>query len=131
MEQTINLQAFLQAGAALIALWGFYKVIMEIIKAITERHDREKAWDKAVADIQEERQKIVELYDGKLQDLENRINENYTGTENQIRELKEELFILTKSVAAILDGLKQQGCNGAVTEAKKELDQFLMGKAYD
>ena len=131
MEQTINLQAFLQARAALIALWGFYKVIMEIIKAITERHDREKAWDKAVADIQEERQKIVELYDGKLQDLENRINENYTGTENQIRELKEELFILTKSVAAILDGLKQQGCNGAVTEAKKELDQFLMGKAYD
>ena len=116
MEQTINLQAFLQAGAALIALWGFYKV---------------KACDKAVADIQEERQKIVELYDGKLQDLENRINENYTGTENQIRELKEELFILTKSVAAILDGLKQQGCNGAVTEAKKELDQFLMGKAYD
>lgn len=132
MEQaTFNLQAFIQAGAVLIALWGFYKVIMEIIKTITERHDREKAWDKAVQDIQDERNKATEMYDEKLKGLEAKMDDNHTSTENQIRELKEEMFILTKSVAAVLDGLKQQGCNGAVTEAKKELDQFLMGKAYD
>lgn len=133
MEQaaTLNLQAFVQAGAVLIALWGFYKVIMEIIKTITERHDREKAWDKTASDIQEERLKIIERYDEKLEQLEVQMNENHADTEAKIQELKSEMFILTKSIAAILDGLKQQGCNGAVTEAKKELDEFIMGKAYD
>jgi len=132
MEQaTFNLQAVIQAGAALIALWGFYKAIMEIIKSITERHDREKAWDKAVSDIQEERQKIVERYDKKLMEIEGQINDSHSDTEAKIQELKAEMLILTKSVAAILDGLKQQGCNGEVTKTKEALDAFLMNKAYD
>ena len=41
------------------------------------------------------------------------------------------MFILTKSVNAVLDGLLQLKCNGQVTKAKEELDAFLMERAYD
>lgn len=130
MEQ-ITFNALMQLCGLIAVIWGFYKVIMEIAKAITTRHDREKKWDETAKEIQEERVKIVERYDGKLEELEQTINDNHCDTEAKIQELKADMFILTRSVSAILDGLKQQGCNGAVTKAKEDLDAFLMGKAYD
>ena len=36
--------------------------------------------------------------------------------------------VLCKGVYASLDGLKQQGCNGLVTQAHKELQEMLFGK---
>ena len=131
MDQTITLQALVQLGAVIVALWGAYKVIMEVVKAINDRHDREKKWDETAREIQEERVKIVERYDKRLAEIEERIEENHCDTEAKIQELKADMFILTKSLSATLDGLKQLGANGAVTEAKKDLDSFLMGKAYD
>ena len=40
MNQTITLQTLVEIGAIIMGAWGFYKVIMEIIKSITARHDR-------------------------------------------------------------------------------------------
>ena len=45
MEQTITLSMLIYSGGLIIGLWGFYKVIMEIVQKITERHDREQKWD--------------------------------------------------------------------------------------
>ena len=131
MEQTITLQALIQAIAVIAGIWGSYKIIMEIVKAITDRHDKEQEWSKTKEDLEKGRQEIIARYDTKLEELENKIEGNHSDTEAKIQELKAEMLILTKSVSAILDGLTQQGCNGAVTEAKKELDSFLMGKAYE
>ena len=132
MEQTtITLQALIQCAVIIGALWGGYKVIMEIVDAINKRHDKEVAWDKAKEDIEKGRKEIVERYDKKLAEIEQTITDNHSDTEAKIQELKADMYILTRSVLAILDGLKQQGCNGAVTKAKEELDQFLMDKAYD
>ena len=131
MDQTITFQALIQTALVIAGIWGFYKIIMEIVKSITERHDKEQEWQQTKEDLEKGRQEIVKRYDTKLEELENKIEGNHSDTEAKIQELKAEMFILTKSVAAILDGLTQQGCNGAVTEAKKELDSFLMGKAYE
>lgn len=131
MEQTITLQALCQLGGVLVALWGAYKIIMEVVKTITNRHDREKRWDETAKEIQQERAKIVERYDKRLEEIERVIEDNHTDTEAKIQELKADMLILTKSLSATLDGLKQLGANGAVTKAKEELDSFLIDKAYD
>lgn len=131
METQISLQAIIQCALIIGAVWGFYKIIMEIVEAISKRHDKEVAWDKATKDLEKTRGEIVERYDKRLNELEAMMNDNHADTEAKIQELKADMFILTRSVSAILDGLKQQGCNGAVTKAKEDLDEFLMGKAYD
>lgn len=131
MEQTISLTTLTQMGLIIMALWGFYKVIMEIIDRITSRHDKEQEWDRTKKDLEEGRQEIIKRYDKKLEDLEEKIETSNAESEKKIQELKADMFILTKSVSATLDGLKQLGCNGPVTKAKEELDSFLMDKAYD
>ncbi len=114
-----------------MAAWGFYKVVMEIIGKITSRHDKEQEWSKTKEELEKDRQEIMDKYDNKLSDMKKTIEENHCDTEAKIQELKADMLILTRSVSAVLDGLKQQGCNGAVTKAKEELDSFLMDKAYD
>lgn len=131
MEQTITIQALMQVGAIIAGIYGSYKVIMEIIKTINERHDKEKKWDEYEKNLQEERDKIYEKYDKKLTEVEAKIIENHCDTEAKIQELRAEMLMLTKCMSAVLDGLKQMNCNGSVTVAKKELDEFLMNRAYD
>ena len=70
----------------------------------------------------------AEKYDERLYEVEKQIANNSTDTDAKIQDIKAEITILTKSMSAILDGLIQQGCNGSVTEAKKNLDEFLMSK---
>ena len=132
MEQTqISLQALIQCAVIIGAVWGFYKIIMEIVEAIVKRHDKEEAWSKATADLEKTRKDITDKYDTRLDELEAMINDNHTDTEAKMQEIKADILILTKSVSAILDGLKQQGCNGKVTEAKENLEKYLMDKAYE
>ena len=131
MDQTITLQALIQCAALIIGIWGFYKVVMEITKAITERHDKEQKWDDYEKNLQEERDKIYDRYDTKLTELEEKIDANHADTESKVQQTRDELYILTECMAAILDGLKQLNCNGKVTEAKQNLDAYLIKRAHE
>ena len=131
MDQLVKTLTLEDVLVLTMAAWGFYKVVMEIIGKITSRHDKEQEWSKTKEELEKGRQEIMAKYDKKLSDMEKTIEENHCDTEAKIQELKADMLILTRSVSAILDGLKQQGCNGAVTKAKEELDSFLMDKAYD
>lgn len=51
--------------------------------------------------------------------------------EDDIENIKGEQEILTYGVLACLKGLKEQGCNGPVTEAIKKIEQHLNEKAHD
>lgn len=128
MEQTITLDLLVQFGLVIMGLWAFFKVVGEVIEAVNKRHDREQQWDDYAKNLEEERNKIYEKYDKRFDEVEERIDTNHAETEAKTQEIKAEIMILTKSMSAILDGLIQQGCNGAVTEAKKNLDEFLMSK---
>lgn len=129
-----------------MAVWGFWKVITEIVKNINARHDKEQRWDDMVSkseeekeriyeeisnNVQAERDKIYDKYDTKLVEIEQKIETNHSDTEAKLQEIASVLMILTKGQLAALEGLKQQGCNGAVTAAKNELDDFLMNKVVD
>jgi hypothetical protein len=99
---------------------------MEIVKAITARHDREQEWDKAT----EERKEIVKRYDAKLKEMELHINDTHSETEAKIQQVQAELFILTECMQGVLDGLHQLKCNGKVTEASEKLDNYLNERAH-
>lgn len=130
MDQTITLSTLIQMGVIIMGLWGFLKVVKEFIKDITARHDREQKWDEMVQNVQEERDKIYERYDNKLGEMETKIDDNHADTEAKLQEVRSELLILTDCMAAVLDGLHQQGCNGKVSEARENLDQYMRNRAH-
>lgn len=51
--------------------------------------------------------------------------------DEDIKKIKEEQCMHTYVLLAILDGLKQQGCNGAVTEAREKLSKHINKLAHD
>jgi hypothetical protein len=50
--------------------------------------------------------------------------------DTSIKEIKEEQSILTKGVLACLKGLKEQGCDGPVTEAIEDIEDHLNKQAH-
>jgi hypothetical protein len=54
-----------------------------------------------------------------------KIIKRFEGLEESTKCRKEESGILLKSTVAILDGLIQMNCNGPVTLAKNELQEYL------
>ena len=50
--------------------------------------------------------------------------------DKEIKEMKEEQAILTYGILACLKGLKEQGCNGPVTEAINKIENHLNEKAH-
>lgn len=149
MTEQINVQTIILLGVVIIGVWEFAKKIMEMLNAFGKQHDRAKKWDEMSVKIEEMsketdriRESIVTQFNGRLDEMnsninerideiDNKIDEIHTDEEAKIQEINARMLIVTKSVSAILDGLKQLNCNGQVTKAKEELDAFLMEKAYD
>jgi len=48
----------------------------------------------------------------------------------EIKAMKEEQQLLTYGILACLKGLKEQGCNGPVTEAINKIDKHLNERAH-
>ena len=53
MDEVITISELVHFCALIIGVGGFYKIIMEIVKSITARHDREQKWDEAEAKLQQ------------------------------------------------------------------------------
>lgn len=116
MEQTITLQALIQCGALIMGAWGFFKVIMEIVKAINTRHDKEQAWDKAVEDFNKERETLKDEFNGRLNEQD-----------AKIQQLLSMLCMTLRAQDAILEALVEQGIgNGEIKAMHKELKDFIM-----
>lgn len=116
MEQTITLQALVQMGAIIFGLWGAYKTIMEITKAITDRHDKEQAWSKAVKDIEVDRET-----------LKNEFNSRLDEQDAKIQQLVAMICMTLKAQDAILEALVEKGIgNGEIRAMHKELKDFIM-----
>lgn len=153
----ITWSLIVQIALMIMGLWAFYKVIKEIIQNVTARHDKEQKWDEYEKNLQLERDKIYEKYDAKLaeikremevneevakkerelikenyndklKELENKIDYNHCEMDAKTQELKAEVMLLTKGMAAVLDGLVQQNCNGPVKKAKEEFESYLISK---
>ena len=50
--------------------------------------------------------------------------------DKEIKDIKDEQALLTEGILACLKGLKEQGCNGPVTEAITKIETHLNQKAH-
>lgn len=51
--------------------------------------------------------------------------------ETEIKQVKEEQYVLTFCMRGVLDGLHQLNCNGKVTEAKDKLEEYMSKRAHE
>ena len=130
MEALGYIQGIITGAVALSAVWGFVKVVKEIKKDNDEEHDRRQAWDKAakvieekedlwdkaLADMEDGRKKLVDRYDGRLD-----------SQDAKIQQLLSMLCMTLRAQDAILEALVEQGIgNGEIRAMHKELKGFIL-----
>lgn len=128
--EAVTFNDLVRLAAAIMAIWAFCKIVMEIVHAIVARHDKEKKWDETADDLRKERQDDMCQYNEQLRDIRQKQDEIRTDFEAKVQEIKAEQYVIIDCLKAILDGLHQQGCNGAVTEAINGLDEYLNKRAH-
>lgn len=113
---TLNFDDLLKLAIAITGIWGFVKVIMEIIKAVTARHDREQAWDKAVKDIEVDRKSLKDEFNSRLDEQDARIQQMFAM-----------LCMCLRAQDAILEALVEKDIgNGEIKAMHRELKDFIM-----
>ena len=112
MAVTITPQTIITAAAFIAAIGGIWAVVRKLVRFI----DRQQAQDEEIAHNREERNEQID----KLQEKH----------DADVRAIKEEQTLLVYGQLACLKGLKEQGCNGPVTEAIKMIEKHLNKEAH-
>ena len=120
MPNIVSFDDLLHLLVVIGLIWGGVKIAMEIIEAITKRHDREQSWDEAVKKIADEREEFGKQYNTRLDKIE-----------NEIKEVRQEQGLIMGTLQAVLDGMIQLKCNGQVTKQKQKVDDYLNNKAHE
>ena len=64
-------------------------------------------------------------------EIETNVEKLEKAHEEDIRRINEEQCLITYGLLACLKGLKEQGCNGPVTEAINKIEKHLNKQAHD
>ena len=135
----ISFDMIKNAALVLVALFGFQKIMSEIIARIgkytkkeekLENFDPEKIKQDLMGQYFEDQQKKWHAYDVKIAELEGKIDNIRTDFLAKNQEMKAELYLQTYCMEAVLDGLHQLNCNGPVTEAKEKLHNHIKYRAF-
>lgn len=111
MQTTIlDINVVIQSTATLIGALG---IIVAFLKSAEKYLNRPKENKENMEAFKKETEKRMEKI------------------EDEIKGIKKEQYVQTKCLLAIMDGLKQLGANGKVTEANEELSQHLLNAAYE
>ena len=108
----ITWQTVITAGAVLAALTAITTLFVKVVRFI----DRQKEQDGEIKNNREEREKEM----AELRETHNK----------DIASIKTEQTLLTYGILACLKGLKEQGCNGPVTEAINKIEKHLNEEAH-
>lgn len=112
MTVTLTWQSVITAGAVLAALLAIIGLFAKVVRFF----DRQKAQDAEIrANREESERKLQELRDMH---------------ESDTKATRSELTLIIWGVLASLKGLKEQGCNGPVTEAIKKIEKHLNIEAH-
>ena len=115
-EMTLTFAEVAKILVILGTLWGGYKIIMEIIDKITQRHDREQAWDEAVKKIEVDREA-----------LENKFNDRLDDQDAKNQQLVAMMCMCLRANDAILEALVDKDIgNGEIKSMHRELKDFIM-----
>lgn len=97
-------------------------------KVIKEKEDK---WDAALVNMEFGRKNITNHFEKRLDEVDDKMEEQKTDYEAKFQDMKIELFIQTECMRAVLAGLGQLNCNGPVTKAREMLDLYLSKSAHD
>ena len=106
MEQ-VTIGQIIGAISSIMVILGFIKLIYDFVKKSTLDKIKENEMD--------------------IRKLKNDVEVIKT----EIKDGKEERLVLVNGVLACLKGLKEQGCNGPVTEGINQIEAYLMKKSHD
>ena len=73
---------------------------------------------------------IFKWYKLKINDRFNNLEDRVASLEEDSKTNKKENALLLKGQLACLKGLKEQGCNGPVTQSIKEIESYLLDEAH-
>ena len=73
---------------------------------------------------------VLDKINKNTNDIEN-LKKEIDCLKSEVQDSKEERLILLKGQLACLKGLKEQGCNGPVTHAIDDIEDYLMKKTHD
>lgn len=108
----IDGQTIIAAGGVLAAITAFVALFVKVVRFV----DRQKEQDTELKNLREK-------HDTEMTELKKEENE-------QIAAIKNEQTLLTYGILACLKGLKEQGCNGPVTEAINKIEKHLNENAH-
>lgn len=109
----ITWQTIITAGAVIGALSAIIALFVKLVRFI----DRQREQDA-------ELKKLREKHDSEMSDFKKEESA-------QVAAIKQEQTLLTYGILACLKGLKEQGCNGPVTEAIDKIEKHLNQKAHE
>ena len=130
MDIANYVQALITTGGLIMGVWGFVKVARDIKHDSDAEHDRrqswdyaakvikekEDLWDKALADMELGRERLVDRYDGRLDTQD-----------AKIQQLVAMQCMTLRAQDAILEALVDQGIgNGEIKAIHKELKGFIL-----
>lgn len=105
--ENITIGQIVGVVGTLTVLAGFFFSIYKLIKnVVLDKIDKNKS------DIEELRHEVGVL-------------------KREVQDSKEERLILLKGQLACLKGLKEQGCNGPVTQAINDIENYIITKSHD
>lgn len=105
--ESITIGQIVGVISSLTVLAGFFFSIYKFVKKVV--------LDKIEANKQE-----IEL-----------LKKDMRHVKRDVEDSKEERLILLKGQLACLKGLKEQGCNGPVTQGIKDLENYIITKSHD
>lgn len=124
------LETLITCGFGAAVATGIMSIVQYKIKRKDTKEDAEDEQTKAIKRLE----KKVEEIDGKVESLrsyhEKDMNDTRRQETEEMQAIKDELCILSYAMLAALSGLKQQGCNGDVTEAHSRLEKHLNQQAH-
>lgn len=113
MTVELTWQSLITAGAVVTALTVIVTLIFKVVRWIDHQKDQ----------------------DDRLTKLESKHNTDISDLKKieatDIADIKNEQTILTYGILACLKGLKEQGCNGPVTEAINKIEKHLNQRAHE
>lgn len=109
----ITWQTVITTGAVITALGVILGLFIKVVRFI----DRQKKQDTELVAMQAKHER--DMSEIKREEREH------------IAEMKQEQTLLVYGVLACLKGLKEQGCNGPVTEAISNIERHINQKAHE
>ena len=73
---------------------------------------------------------VLDKIEANKQDIE-LLKKDMRHVKRDVEDSKEERLILLKGQLACLKGLKEQGCNGPVTQGISDLENYIIKKSHD